>query len=101
MSNLASTIQDLASNPKHTRWIGPLIISGEAVLCALIIWKVPCKPTSGFPQRSNAVFHVRTTTDSLPALQIPRLTGPPTRLRSTHFSTEREITPKSPVPLGP
>ncbi|RVX66960.1 hypothetical protein B0A52_09084 [Exophiala mesophila] len=41
MSNLASTIQDLSSNPKHTRWIGPLIIVGEAVLCALIIWKVP------------------------------------------------------------
>ena len=34
---------DLLLNPKHTKWIGPLLILGEALLCALIIWKIPCE----------------------------------------------------------
>ncbi|MCJ1249760.1 dolichyl-P-Man:Man(5)GlcNAc(2)-PP-dolichol alpha-1,3-mannosyltransferase [Trapelia coarctata] len=32
---------DLATNPKHTRWLCPLLLVTDAVLCALIIWKVP------------------------------------------------------------
>ena len=43
MSDLITNVQDLAFNPKHTRWIAPLIVAGEAILCALIIWKVPCE----------------------------------------------------------
>lgn len=42
MNALVATVQDLLSNSKHTRWIAPLILLGEAVLCGLIIWKVPC-----------------------------------------------------------
>lgn len=34
---------DLASNPKHTRWLSPLLLLADAVLCALIIWKIPCE----------------------------------------------------------
>ena len=34
---------DLASNPKNTRWLSPLLLLADAALCALIIWKVPCE----------------------------------------------------------
>lgn len=40
--NILRFAQDLACNPKHTRWMVPLQILGEAVLCSLIIWRVPC-----------------------------------------------------------
>ena len=36
-----NTIRDLLTNPKHTRWLAPLLLASETVLCALIIWKVP------------------------------------------------------------
>ena len=32
---------DLFSNPSHTRWIAPLLLVFEAVLCGGIIWKIP------------------------------------------------------------
>ena len=35
---------DLVTNPKHTRWLAPLLQIADSCLCALIIWKVPCKP---------------------------------------------------------
>ncbi|OOF97476.1 glycosyltransferase family 58 protein [Aspergillus carbonarius ITEM 5010] len=34
-------ICDLCLNPRHTKWIAPLLVLGDAILCALIIWKVP------------------------------------------------------------
>ena len=34
---------DLASNPKHTRWLSPLLLLADAVFCAFIIWKIPCE----------------------------------------------------------
>ena len=34
---------DLASNPKHTRWLSPLFLLADAALCALVIWKIPCE----------------------------------------------------------
>ncbi len=37
---------DLAINPKHTRWLSPLLLVADAVLCALIIWKIPCEQAS-------------------------------------------------------
>lgn len=36
---------DLLTNPKHSRWVIDSLLVGETVLCALIIWKVPCKQT--------------------------------------------------------
>ncbi|KAJ9208848.1 CAZyme family GT58 [Paecilomyces variotii] len=32
---------DIARNPKHTRWVAPLLLVADAFLCALIIWKIP------------------------------------------------------------
>ena len=34
---------DIAVNPKHTRWLSPVLLVADACLCVLIIWKVPCK----------------------------------------------------------
>ena len=34
---------DIASSPRHARWLSPLLISGDAVLCSLIVWKIPCR----------------------------------------------------------
>ncbi|BDD56611.1 dolichyl-P-Man:Man(5)GlcNAc(2)-PP-dolicholalpha-1, 3-mannosyltransferase [Monascus purpureus] len=31
---------DFCFNPRHTKWIVPLVVVGDAFLCALIIWKV-------------------------------------------------------------
>lgn len=52
MNAVVATVQDLLSNSKHTIWIAPLIILGEAMLCGLIIWKVSCMlpPCSSPPQ---------------------------------------------------
>ncbi|KAI1611719.1 alpha-1,3-mannosyltransferase [Exophiala viscosa] len=41
MSLSISTLKDLLTNQKHTRWIAPLMLLGEAVLCGLIIWRIP------------------------------------------------------------
>lgn len=34
---------DLASNPKHIKWLSPLLLLADAIFCALIIWKIPCE----------------------------------------------------------
>ncbi|KNG80200.1 dolichyl-P-Man:Man(5)GlcNAc(2)-PP-dolichyl mannosyltransferase [Aspergillus nomiae NRRL 13137] len=34
-------IHELCLDPRHTKWIAPLLIVGDAFLCALIIWKIP------------------------------------------------------------
>ena len=44
---------DLASNPKHTRWLSPLLLLADAALCALVIWKIPCELLS----YANSSFH--------------------------------------------
>ncbi|OGE57997.1 hypothetical protein PENARI_c001G06892 [Penicillium arizonense] len=31
---------DVLTNQRHTRWIAPLLILGDALLCALVIWKI-------------------------------------------------------------
>ena len=36
-----STI-DVARNPRHTRWLSPLLLAGDTLLCVAIIWKIPC-----------------------------------------------------------
>lgn len=42
MSQLVRQVQDILTNPKHSRWITILLLLGEAALCALIIWRIPC-----------------------------------------------------------
>ncbi|GAD98961.1 dolichyl-P-Man:Man(5)GlcNAc(2)-PP-dolichyl mannosyltransferase [Paecilomyces variotii No. 5] len=39
--DLYRCVCDIARNPKHTRWIAPLLWVADAFLCALIIWKIP------------------------------------------------------------
>ncbi|EME78375.1 glycosyltransferase family 58 protein [Pseudocercospora fijiensis CIRAD86] len=39
--NLLNQSWDILTNPKHTRWLAPLQILGDAALCALIISTVP------------------------------------------------------------
>jgi alpha-1,3-mannosyltransferase len=34
---------DVATNPRHSRWIAPLLILADAILCGLVIWRIPCK----------------------------------------------------------
>jgi alpha-1,3-mannosyltransferase len=38
-----SFILDILSNPKHSLWIAPLLVAADAVLCGLVIQKIPCK----------------------------------------------------------
>ncbi|KAL2829962.1 glycosyltransferase [Aspergillus cavernicola] len=38
---LTHTLSDFCSNPKHTRWIAPLLNVCDAILCVLIIWRIP------------------------------------------------------------
>ena len=33
---------NIAGDPKQTRWICPLLLLADAVLCCLVVWKVPC-----------------------------------------------------------
>ncbi|KAF2728969.1 Lethal(2)neighbour of Tid protein [Polyplosphaeria fusca] len=39
--SLINQALDLARNPKHTRWISPLLLVADAGICGLVIWKVP------------------------------------------------------------
>ncbi|KIW97919.1 uncharacterized protein Z519_01503 [Cladophialophora bantiana CBS 173.52] len=34
-------VRSLLTNPVHARWTAPLMLLGEAVLCGLIVWRVP------------------------------------------------------------
>lgn len=36
---------DILTNPKHSRWVTDCLLLAETVLCALVVWKVPCKQT--------------------------------------------------------
>ncbi|KAI9789966.1 MAG: dolichyl-P-Man:Man(5)GlcNAc(2)-PP-dolichol alpha-1,3-mannosyltransferase [Piccolia ochrophora] len=33
------TVKDLTYNPKHSKWLCPLLLASDAVLCALILWR--------------------------------------------------------------
>lgn len=33
---------EIATNPKHTQWIYPLLLIADAALCGVIIEKIPC-----------------------------------------------------------
>lgn len=36
-------IYNVLTHPRHTQWVGPLLVLGDAVLCALVIWKISCE----------------------------------------------------------
>ena len=33
----------VANDTKNPRWVAPALLAADTVLCALIIWQVPCK----------------------------------------------------------
>ncbi|KXT02123.1 hypothetical protein AC579_855 [Pseudocercospora musae] len=39
--NIVHQVWDIITSPKHTRWIAPLQILGDAALCALVVYAVP------------------------------------------------------------
>ncbi|EAU37037.1 conserved hypothetical protein [Aspergillus terreus NIH2624] len=39
--DIKSRIWDFCEHPRHTKWIAPILVLGDAFLCALIIWKIP------------------------------------------------------------
>ncbi|KLJ05772.1 alpha-1,3-mannosyltransferase [Blastomyces silverae] len=39
--NIYEHAVDLATNPKYSKWIWPLLLLAEVFLCTLIVWKVP------------------------------------------------------------
>ncbi|KAI9826093.1 MAG: dolichyl-P-Man:Man(5)GlcNAc(2)-PP-dolichol alpha-1,3-mannosyltransferase [Thelocarpon impressellum] len=39
--DISASLVDYATNPKHLRWLCPLLLAADAALCALIIYRVP------------------------------------------------------------
>ena len=39
---VAVNLVDILTNPRHSKWISACLVSAEAVLGALIIWRVQC-----------------------------------------------------------
>ncbi|KAJ5832219.1 hypothetical protein N7474_000530 [Penicillium riverlandense] len=37
---LSDLLVDILTNPRHTKWMAPLLLLGDAALCALVIWKI-------------------------------------------------------------
>jgi hypothetical protein len=47
----------IAQDPKHTTWIGPLLVLGDAALSVIIVHKIPCKfDKSNTPNRPRGDF---------------------------------------------
>lgn len=38
-----SFIRNVLTHPRHSQWISPLLVLGDAALCALVIWKISCE----------------------------------------------------------
>ncbi|PGG95854.1 hypothetical protein AJ79_09835 [Helicocarpus griseus UAMH5409] len=47
-------VLDFATNPKHSKWIWPLALLADILLCTLIVWGVPCTKNSPPPNRARA-----------------------------------------------
>lgn len=72
--DLYGQVTDLLSNPKHNKWLSPLLLALEALLCTLIIWKVPCE-----------ISLARLTSFTTPSLTHPHRHG--NRLASLHATS--------------
>ena len=47
----------IAQDPKHTTWISPLLVLGDAALSALIVHKIPCEfEKTRTPSRPRMIF---------------------------------------------
>ena len=80
--NLIEQSVDLARNPKHTRWLSPLLLILDAALCGLIIWKVHCL--------WYLAKNVRTS--AKPSLQTPKSIGKLIWSKLRSISQENETT---------
>ena len=40
--DLVQVIARLAVDRKTTKWLCPLLLSADALLCMLILWRIPC-----------------------------------------------------------
>lgn len=87
------------ANGRHplSRFVAPLLLLFDAVLCALVIWRVPCRPTRVSihtparrpPFRSG---RIEIYESNMGLLQTPRSTGWHTWSRSSSSSTGRGTT---------
>ena len=77
-------LTDLCLNPLHTRWMGPLLLMGDALLCALIISEISCKlgPRSRPSFANRPIPRHRDRLDHIHAASIP-LPQRRTRLHAT------------------
>lgn len=48
---------EIARDPKHTKWICPLLVTAEVALCLLIVRYVPCtnSPWHPFPINTRSI----------------------------------------------
>ncbi|KAJ5492269.1 Glycosyltransferase ALG3 [Penicillium expansum] len=59
-----SFVYDVLTNQRHTKWIAPLLILGDALLCALVIWKIACKSRVQVSRTEPGPANQPTTTDT-------------------------------------
>jgi hypothetical protein len=81
----------IAQDPKHTAWIGPLLVLGDAALSMLIVHKIPCKFN-----KSNISIHPLLISENvllIPMYKTPKSTGAPTWSKSPSTSRESGTTP--------
>lgn len=87
--DLLSQAWQCVVNPHYTRYLAPLQLLGEVVLCSLIIWKIPCKDIPKIVRLKLVIL-----TD-IP--KTPKSTGKPTCNKSKSTSPANATTPKSTV----
>lgn len=57
-----SFIHNVLTHPRHTKWISPLLVLGDALLCALVIWKISCEPAPALSRPNKpALIHATDT----------------------------------------
>lgn len=56
-----STIHDVLTHPRHTQWISPLLVLGDALLCALVIWRISCESVVVVASRPTRANRIRAT----------------------------------------
>jgi len=76
---------DLARDPRTSQWLSPLLLTADAALCALIIWKVPCRSPKG-ARPLQAFIYPHASGASTKTTKIQRSTGRHTCNKSTNIS---------------
>ena len=66
--DVAAGIYDIITNPRHVKWIAPVLLLIDAVLCALIIRTTNCKSASAFKIESKNTVNILETAVVLTSL---------------------------------